>query len=80
MYAFVISHKSDTCYAHLNFVYLINLIIFKKLLIMQFSLSSNYFLSQRSKYFRQYTFLNCPQSMFFPCREKPSFTPIQNDK
>jgi hypothetical protein len=49
-----------------------------ELLIMQFSPCT--FLLHRPKYSPQHSVLICPQSMFFPQGERPSFTPIQNKK
>jgi hypothetical protein len=51
-----------------------------QLLIMQFSLTSRYFIPIRSKYSPKHPVLKHPQSMFFPKRERPGFTPIQNHR
>jgi hypothetical protein len=49
-----------------------------KLLIMQFSLASCYFIPLRSKYSHEHPVLKHPQSMFLSECERPSVTPIQN--
>jgi len=51
-----------------------------KLLIMQFSPSSSLFFPLRSKYSRQHPVFKHPQSVYFLQDERPSFTPIQNNR
>jgi hypothetical protein len=45
---------------------------------MQFSPNSCHFIPLRSKYSPKHPVLKHPQSKFFPLRERPGFTPIQN--
>jgi hypothetical protein len=48
-----------------------------KHLIMQFSSPICHFLPVRSKYLPQHLVLKCPQFVFFPWCERPTFTPMQ---
>jgi hypothetical protein len=50
-----------------------------KLIIVQVSPFSCYFIPLWSKYYSQNPVLKHPQSMLFPQYERPSFTPIQNN-
>jgi hypothetical protein len=47
---------------------------------MQFSSLSRNFISLRSKYPSQHSYLKQPQSMFLPQYQRQSLTPIQNHR
>jgi hypothetical protein len=52
----------------------------KKLLIMKFSQLPCYLVPHRPKYCPQHSILKHPQSTFLPQNQRPSFTPIQNNR
>ena len=78
----LLSLKHATCPAHLILLYLITRTIFGE---QYRSLSSSlcsflHLVTLRPKYSPQHSILKHPQSMFLRLCERPSFTPIQNNR
>ena len=70
------SHSSRFHHPH-NIMWAVQII---KLFIMKFSSSSFYLVPLKPKYSPQHPILKHPQSRFLPQYQRPSFTPIQNNR